>query len=145
MKRNTNFYRVLGVNFISALIISFVACFFLATYKLHDVMHIGNIFGLYFLVVYGIDILVESREIPNNYKRFLYVIGLTIVFDVVYLFLVPLFFGADVFAVYDYIIMVVNGAQFDLVFNAKVYLALFGILMLIFNFILYRHDRAHGV
>lgn len=140
---DNNFKRVIIINFITALIITFVACYFLKKINLMDVMHIANLFGLYFLVIYGIDILVESGKIRNS-QRFLLAIGLIIVFDLVFLILVPLIFG-NVFDVTDYLILVFNGARVDINFNVFIYLAIFAGLMLIFNFLLYLKDRKYEV
>lgn len=128
-------------NFITAFIISFVACYFLKTFNLTDVLHIGNLFGIYFLAVYGIDILVEGGKVQNNHERFLYAIGFIVIFDILFVLLIPLFFGPNSFSVVDYLTVVFNGAQIDLILNTPVYLAIFAILILIFNFILYRHDK----
>ena len=105
-----------------------------------DVMYIANIFGLYFIVVYCIDILVQAGNIQNNYQRFIYAAAFIIIFDLLFMFIVPLLFG-NVFASSDYLILVFDGARLDLTLNTPVYLAIFGILMLIFNFLLYLKDR----
>lgn len=134
------FYRVVIINFITALIITLVGCYFLKTLHLMDVMYIANIFGLYFIVVYCIDILVQAGNIQNNYQRFIYAAAFIIIFDLLFMFIVPLLFG-NVFASSDYLILVFDGARLDLTLNTPVYLAIFGILMLIFNFLLYLKDR----
>ena len=131
--------RVVTVNFVSALIISLVGCYFLMTVNLMDVIHIANIFGLYFLVIFGIDILVESGDIRNG-QRFIVAIVLILLFDIVFLLIVPFFFG-DVFNVTDSVVLAFGGARFNLFFNTYVYLAIFAVLMLVFNFLLYRKDK----
>ena len=143
---DSHFSRVLIINFISALIITFVACYFLKTFNLVDVLHIANIFGLYFLVIFGIDILVESGDINNNHQRFLLAIALIIIYDAIFLIFVPLIFGSNFLKISDYMIFVFNGARFDLTLNVGTYLIIFAVLMLIFNFLLYLKDkRRHEV
>ena len=137
---DSNFSRVIIINFVSALIISLVGCYFLKTVELSDVMHIANLFGLYFLVIYGIDILIASGDLQNNRQRFLWVIALILLFDGVFLILVPLLFG-NVFSVPDYLTLVFNGARFDITLNSFVYLAIFAIIMIIFNILLYFKDK----
>ena len=132
--------RVIIINFISALIISLVGCYFLMTITLTDVMHIANLFGLYFLVIFGIDILIESRDIRNDSQRFILAIALILIFDLVFLIIVPLLFG-NVLGVTDSMIFVFNGARFDFSFNVYTYLAIYAILMMIFNILLYLKDR----
>ena len=137
---DSNLSRVIIINFISALIIALVGCYFLKTINLNDVMHIANIFGLYFLVIYGIDILIASGDLKNNSQRFLLVIALILAFDGVFLIIVPLIFG-NVFSVPDYLTLVFNGVRFDVTLNAFVYLAIFAVIMIIFNVLLYFKDK----
>ena len=126
--------RVIIVNFISAVIIS------LMTINLTDVTHIADLFGLYFLVIFGIDIMIESRDIRNDRQRFILAIALILIFDLVFLLIVPLLFG-NVLGVTDSMIFVFNGARFDFSFNVYTYLAIYAILMIIFNILLYLKDR----
>ncbi|WP_405295263.1 hypothetical protein [Methanobrevibacter sp.] len=137
---DSKFSRVLIVNFVTASIITFVACYFLKTFNMTDVMHIANIFGLYFLVIFGVDILIESGDLKNNRDRFLLVIALIVVFDLIFLIFTPLIFG-NVFSINDYLTFIVNGARFDLILNTPIYLIIFAAIMLIFNYLLYRKDK----
>lgn len=130
--------RVIIINFISAFIVTLVACLFLDSFDLMDIMYVANIFGIYFLVVYGIDMLVQSGEIPNDYRRFVIAIIFIIIFDVIFLYLIPLVFGVHVFSSADYFSLNLNGAEFNFVLNSRVYLTIFAILMLYFNFRLYQ-------
>ncbi|MDO5859162.1 hypothetical protein [Methanobrevibacter sp.] len=134
------FLRATIINFITAFIVAIVACYFLIEFKLTDVMYIGSLFGLYFLVVFGIDIMIESGELPNNKKRFIFAVACIVVFDLLFLLLIPLLFGANVFDPFDYLVMVFDGVRFDLILNVYFYLIVFSILMLIFNYILYKWD-----
>ena len=132
--------RVIIINFISAVIISLVGCYFLKTINLTDVMHIANLFGLYFLAIFGIDILIESGDIKNNRQRFILAIALILIFDLVFLVIVPLLFG-NVLGITDSMIFVFNGARFDFSFNVYTYLVIYAVLMLIFNLLLYLKER----
>ena len=137
---DSNRSKVIIINFISAIIISIVVCYFLKTLNLTEVMYIGNLFGLYFLVIYGIDILVASGDIENNYKKFIYAIVFMLVFDILFLIIVPLIFG-NVLSTVDYLTFIFNGAQVNLILNVPIYLAIFAVLMLIFNLMLYFKDK----
>ena len=138
---NGNFVRAVVINFVSAFIIAAVACYFLFQYGLIDVMYIGNLFGLYFLVVFGTEILIESGKLPNNPHRFIFVIVNTIIFDILFLMIIPLIFGGNVFESFDYLAMVFDGIPFTLILNAYFYMTVFAVLMLIFNYILYRAEK----
>lgn len=137
---NGHLRRVLTLNFVSAMVLTLVVCYFLKTLYLMDVIYIANLFGLYYLVVYGINMLIDSGHLENNRERFIVVIGLILVFDVVFL-LMSLIMFTPVFGVNDYLTMVFNGARIDLSFNIFTYLAIFAVLMLIFNVLLYFKER----
>ena len=132
--------RVVSINLISALIISLVGCYFLKTINLTSVMHIANLFGLSFLVIFGINILVESGDIRNDRQRFLVAIALILIFDLIFLIVVPFLFG-DVLSVTDSFILAFSGIRINLNFNVYVYLAIYAIIMLIFNLFFYLKDR----
>ena len=123
--------RVVAINFISALIISFVACYFLKTLHLSWAMHIADLFGLFFLAVFGISILVESGDVRNNHQRFVLAIALIVVFDMIFLIIVPLLFG-NVFSALTYGIN-----------SVFIYLAIYAVIILLSNFALYMRDRKY--
>ena len=135
---NGSFVRAVIANFLSAFIISAVACYFLLTYGLTEVIYIGNLFGLYFLVVFGTEILIESGKLQNNIQRFKFVIVNIIVFDILFLIVMPLLFGAHIFDPADNIFMVFGGFQYNLVLGVYFYMVVFAILMLVFNYLFYR-------
>lgn len=136
-----NLTHVLIVNFATSLIISFVACYFLATIHLNQVLYIGNLFGIYFLVVYGIDVLVESKNLENNYKRFLLAIACILVFDVIFILMMSFIFKVDMLAFKDSLTVIFNGVKLDLVLNTAVYMTIFAAIVMIFNWLLYLKDK----
>ena len=139
---NSEFSRVVIINFISAFIVTLVACLFLDSFDLMDIMYVANIFGIYFLVVYGIDMLVQSGQIPNDYRRFLIAVIFIVIFDLIFRYLIPLLFGTQVFSSADYLLMNFNGFELNMILNSKVYLTIFAIIMLYFNYKLYKmHDE----
>lgn len=103
----------------------------------------GNLFGLYFLVVYGVNNLAEAQEIPNNVYRFIVVMAYILLFDAVFLFIIPLIFGPTAFPATEYLAMDYNGVPLVVSLSKEFYLALFAIVMLIFNFLIYRRFK-HG-
>ena len=138
--KTSDLSRVVIINFISSFIIALVACLFLDSFDLMDIMYVANIFGIYFLVVYGIDMLVQSGEIPNDYRRFFIAVIFICIFDLIFLYLIPLIFGTHVFSSVDYLAMNFDGVEMNLIFNSKFYLTVFAIIMLYFNYKLYK-DR----
>ena len=142
----SNVYRVLILNFISSMIIAIVTCDILYAFGLKGGMYLGNLFGLYFLVVYGVNNLVEARGIPNNFYRFLIVIAFIIIFDLVFVLIIPFLFGPNAFPAAEQMAMNYNGTMFNIVLSKEFYLTLFAVVMLIFNFVIYRRSkRLYGI
>jgi len=138
---NRGIARYLIITFISALIITYVICYFLQMHGLKEVLYIACLFGLYFSVIYAVNVLVEEKVVPNNYKRFLLVVAFILLFDVVFIVLVPFIFKFDLFSTNDVISLTFNGATYNLMLNGIFFIALFSVLILILNYILYRSDK----
>lgn len=138
---NRGIARYLIITFISALIITYVICYFLQMHGLKEVLYIACLFGLYFSVIYAVNVLVEEKVVPNNYKRFLLVAAFILLFDVVFIVLVPFIFKYDLFTSNDVINLTFNGATYNLMLNGIFFIALFSLLILILNYILYRSDK----
>ena len=61
-----------------------------------------------------------------------------IVFDILFLIVMPLLFGAHIFDPADNIFIVFGGFQYNLVLSVYFYMVVFAILMLVFNYLFYR-------
>ncbi len=138
----TYWVRVLLIDFLTALILSAVACYILNLLNLKEVLVIGNIFGLYFLDVIAIEILVQSGNLSNNYKRFILAIILTIVFDIVFVLVMKLLFKFDILVSSNILNLNLHGLSVGLPLNSIIYLIIFALIMLIFNYLLYRKDKS---
>ena len=139
-----NLVRVLIMNFISSLIIAVITSDILYTFGLIGGMYLGNLFGLYFLVVYGVNNIIEARKVPNNYLRFVLVIAYILLFDIAFLIIIPLLFGPNAFPPTEFLSMNYSGAQFELLLSKEFYLVIFAVLMLLFNFLIYRRHIRHN-
>lgn len=137
----SNIYRVLILNFISALIIAIVVCDIIYSFGLKGGMYFGSLFGLLFLVLYGINNLVDAGEIPNNYYQFILAIVFMILFDVAFLIVIPLIFGPNAFPATENIALNINGTLFNLALSKEFYLVLFGLVVLIVDFVIYIHNK----
>lgn len=113
----------------------------LNTYGLHDVLYIGNLFGIYFLVIFGVNILVEENVVSNNYCRFLLALLYILVFDIVFIYLIQILFKYNMFSTTDVIYLTLNGVKINLIFNPIVYIVIFALIVLLFNHILYRYMK----
>ncbi len=138
-----NLIRVLIMNFITSLIIAIVTSDILYSFHLIGGMYLGNLFGLYFLVVYGVNNIIEAEKIPNNYLRFVLVIIYIILFDIAFLLIIPLIFGPNAFPATEFLSINYNGAPFEILLSKEFYLVLFAMIMLIFNFLIYRRHINH--
>ena len=141
MVESSSILRILIVNFISSLIIAIVICDIFYAFGLKGGMYLGDLFGLYFLVVYGVNNLVDARAISNNITIFILMIAEIIIFDLAYIFVIPLLFGADAFPATEFINIGFNGVLFNLPLSREFYLVLFAVVVLIFNFLIYRRNK----
>lgn len=135
--------RALVFNFISSLIIAIVTSDILDAFGLKGGMYLGNLFGLYFLVVYGVNNMVDARRIPNNYIRFILAIIYIILFDVAFVFIIPLLFGPNAFPPTESLALNYNGVVYEILLSKEFYLVLFAVVMLIFNFLIYRRTKQY--
>lgn len=140
ISKNKDFTRFLITNFISSFIIAAVGCYLLIKIGLYDVLYIGNIFGIYFLIIYGVNVLVEEGYIENK-RRTLLAAAYILIFDAVFISVIPLLFGFDFYKTTDIINLTLNGVNVNLIFNPIVYLAIFALVILIFNYMLLRLER----
>ena len=140
-----NIVRILIVNFISSLIIAIVICDIFYAFGLKGGMYLGNLFGLYFLVVYGVNNLVDARAISENIYLVALMIAEIIIFDLAYVYVIPVLFGADAFPATEFINIGFNGVLFNLPLSREFYLALFAVVVLVFNFLIYRRNKKYAV
>lgn len=141
ISKNKDFARFLITNFISSFIIAAVGCFLLTKIGLYDVLFIGNIFGIYFLIIYGVNVLVEENYVKNTSRNIFAAIYIFI-FDIVFIGLISLLFKFDFFKTTDVIDLTLGGVNINLIFNPIVYLIIFAFVILIFNYLLLRLERS---
>ena len=138
---NRGIARYLVITFISSLIITYVICYFLQIHGLKEIIYVSCLFGLYFSVIYGVNVLVEEKVIQNNYKGFILVAAYILIFDIVFIALVPFIFKYDLFSSNDVITLTFNGVNYNLMLNGIFYIIIFSIIILILTYILYRSDK----
>lgn len=140
---STNTVRVVILNLITSLIIAIVTVNILDAFDANAGVYLGNLFGIYFLAVYGVNNLVEAREIKNNHQRFILALFYIAVFDVAFSLLMPYFFGSEVFPPAETLLINLGGANFSPVLSMEFYFVLFALVVLIFNFIIYRRTKSY--
>jgi hypothetical protein len=103
-------------------------------------LYVTNIFGLLFLVIFGIHILVESGYVKNNHERFLLAIGLIIIYDIIFLIFVPMFFGSGFLKVSAFPVSLF-GMKFMFPLAVVTYFIIFAAVVLVLNYLLYLRER----
>ena len=138
---SANFFRVSIFNFISSFLIAIVISYIFISLKFNLGIYIACLFGLYFLSVYSLNNVVEAREIPNNYLRFISVLIICALFDIILVFALPLIFGPNVFPAAENVTLNLSGSVFNVPLGREFYFAVIAVVMLIFNFIIYRRQK----
>ena len=137
----SNLIRVLILNFVTSLIIAIITSDIFYSFHLFGGMYLGNLFGLYFLVIYGVNNIIEANRVPNNYLRFVLVIAYILLFDIAFVFIIPWLFGPNAFPATEFLSIDYSGVPFSLALSKEFYLVLFAAVMLIFNFLIYRRHN----
>ena len=133
--------RIMIINFIAAVLITVIVWFCLYTTQLPDIMYLGAFFGLYVFAYFGINTIVDDEIIPNNYYRVILAIICIIIYLIVFMFMMPMIFGSNVFPADHTLASIIpyDGVGSDLVLSTNLYLAIFSIIVLALN--VYYMDR----
>lgn len=134
-----DFSKVMFLNFILAMVLTVMLCFALATIKIQDFAYVGVLLGLYVFAGYGVNRLIDDEIIPNNHYRFITAIICIIIYDLAFIYLVPLILGPDFFAAsHSLASWGYDGMWSDFVLNRDSYLIICDVIVLIANFFSYR-------
>ena len=134
-----DFLRYTILAFIASILITLMLYIGLDSLKMGDLIYLAGFCGMYVFAAYGINLLVDAEVIPNNYSRVVLAIIYIAVYSVVFVWLIPQCFGPEVIsgshtlASWGY-----NGAGSDIVLNKEFYLTLFGVIVLMVNYLDYR-------
>ena len=133
--------RIMIINFIASIMITIIVWFCLYTTQLPDVMYLGAFFGIYVFAYFGINTIVDDEIIPNNYYRVILAIICIIIYLIVFMYMMPLVFGPNVFPADHTIASIIpyNGPGSDFVLSTNLYLAIFSLIALVLN--VYHMDR----
>ena len=137
--RIADFLRYTVLAFIAAVLITLMLYIGLDSLKIQDLIYLSALCGMYVFAVWGINTLVDAEVIANDYSRFVLAIVFILVYSAVFVWLIPYCFGPDVIsgshtlASWGY-----SGAGSDIILNKEFYLTVFGVIMLIVNYMDYR-------
>lgn len=138
---DVNLYRVLILNFISSFVIALITADIFIAFGFNEGIYIALLFGLYFLVVYSLNNIIQARKIPNNHIRFITALLLIIIFEIAFMFAVSYLFGQDVIPPTAYLNLKSIGIDFVLVLSREFYLVLVAVIILIANIVIYRKEK----
>lgn len=134
-----DFFRYTILAFIASILITLLLYVGLDSLKIEDLVYISAFFGMYAFAAFGINLLVDNEVIPNNYVRFVLAIIYIIVYAVVFVCLIPYCFGPDALAnSHTLASWGYSGVGSDIVLNKEFYLELFGVIILLVNYLDYR-------
>lgn len=134
-----DFLRYTILALIASILITLMLYIGLDSLKMGDLIYISAFCGMYVFAAYGINLLVDAEVISNNYSRFVLAIVYIAVYSVIFVWMMPHCFGPNVISgSHTLATLGYNGAGSDIVLNKEFYLTLFGVIILIVNYLDYR-------
>lgn len=134
-----DFLRYTVLAFAASIFITLLLYIGLDSLKIEDIIYISALCGMYVFAAYGINLLVDNEVIPNNYVRFVMAIIFINIYGIVFRHLIPYCFGPDVLSnVHTLASWGYNGIGSDIVLDKNFYLKLFGVIVLIVNYLDYK-------
>lgn len=131
------FSRSLLMSFLASIAVTIILWFFLYTLHIDHVMYLAALVGMYVFAGFGMNRLVDEKVIENNASRFILAIVCIFIYSVVFIYVMPLVFGPNVFP--QPFNMVNYGIGFDMAFTTEIILAIFGLIVLLVNYLDYRN------
>lgn len=132
----SEFSRSMLMSFLGSIAVTIILWFFLYTLHIGYITYLAALLGMYVFAGFGINRLVEDNVIENNASRFVLAIVCIVIYSVVFMYVMPLVFGPNVFPAplnpIDY------GIGLDMVFTTETVLAVCGAIVLLANFLDYR-------
>lgn len=139
--RIADFFRYTVLAFIASIFTTLLLYYGLNTLKIGDAIYVSAFCGMYVFAAFGINLLVDNDVIPNSYVRFILAIVYIVIYAVVFIHLIPYCFGPDALSnSYTLASLGYGGVGSDIVLNKEFYLELFGVIVLIVNYLDYRKD-----
>lgn len=133
----SKFLKSLVMSFLASVIVTIMLWFFLFTLHIDYIMYLAALVGMYVFAGFGINRLVDDGVIENNASRFVLAIVCIFIYAAVFIHVMPLVFGPNVFPnplnLADY------GIGFGMIFTNEVILAIFGLIVLFANYLDYRN------
>lgn len=122
------------MSFLAAIAVTVMLWFFLYTLHIDHVMYLAALVGMYIFAGFGINRLVGHGIIENNASRFILAIVCIVIYSIAFIYIMPMVFGPQVFPEpFD-----LAGYGINLVLTTEMILAIFGLIVLLANYLDYR-------
>lgn len=131
------FSRSMAMSFLASIVVTIILWFFLYTLHIDYVMYLAALVGMYVFAGFGMNRLVDENVIENNYSRFILAIVCILIYSVVFIYIMPMVFGPNVFP--QPLNLVNYGIGFDFAFSNEIILAIFGLIVLAVNYLDYKN------
>ena len=131
------FSRSIFMSFLASIAVTVILWFFLYTLHIDHIMYLAALVGMYVFAGFGINRLVEDGVIENNASRFVLAIVCILIYSVVFVYVMPLVFGPNVFP--QPLNLANYGINIGMVFTTEIFLAIFGLIVLAINYADYRN------
>ena len=131
------FSRSMAMSFLASIVVTIILWFFLYTLHIDYVVYLAALVGMYVFAGFGMNRLVDENVIENNYSRFILAIVCILIYSVVFIYIMPMVFGPNVFP--QPINLVNYGIGFDFAFSNEIILAIFGLIVLAVNYLDYKN------
>lgn len=131
------FSRSMAMSFLASIVVTIILWFFLYTLHIDYVVYLAALVGMYVFAGFGMNRLVDENVIENNYSRFILAIVCILIYSVVFIYIMPMVFGPNVFP--QPLNLVNYGIGFDFAFSNEIILAIFGLIVLAVNYLDYKN------
>ena len=133
------------MNFIVSMVITIMVCFALGTIRMDhnffhgDLIYVGALFGMYIFAYFNVNRIIDEKIIPENAYRFILAIVCIVIFNLAFIYLMPLVLGPNVFpnphpiSDFGY-----AGAGSDFMLGKETYLGICSVIVFIANCMAYR-------
>ena len=131
-----DFTKLMVINFISAIIITVIVCWGLLSVSIDNLFYLGALLGMFVFAGYNVNQLIYQKVIPNKPNRFVIAFVCIVIYSQVFMYIMPIIFGPNVFDVNNSLFGLGQIAGVEL--NKEFFLSVFAVIVLLVNFLDYR-------
>lgn len=129
----SEFLRSFLMTFIASIVVTIILWFFFYSMHVDYLPYVAALLGMYVFAGYGINCLINDKTIDDGASRFILAIVYILIYSVAFIYIMPMVFGPNVFP--QPLNLVNYGINFDMNFTTEMILAIFGLIMLVLNYL----------